>query len=136
MDSWGKSKTHDPIGDYLKTDIAPCDDPIGYWSSLLGRHPLAQMALDFLSAPAASVEVERAFSKGGLTVSKRRHGLSDDSIRAATILSSWSSIEGIVPEAEVIERLKNKGKRTRASQVENVYDDVQSDADDDIMLVD
>ncbi|KAJ3532885.1 hypothetical protein NM688_g7357 [Phlebia brevispora] len=113
LDSWGKSKTEDPVGDYLKVDIVPCEDPIAYWSPLVGHHLLAQMALDFLSAPAASVDVERAFSRGGLTVSKRRHGLSDKSVRAATILGSWVSVEGLIPEEELLERFRNKSKRPR-----------------------
>ncbi|KAF7799642.1 hypothetical protein EIP86_010882, partial [Pleurotus ostreatoroseus] len=135
VDRWGQSTTNDPIGDYLKTDIVACDDVIGYWSSLVGRHPLAQMALDFLSAPAASVDIERAFSKGGLTVTKRCHALSDESVCAATILGSWSSVEGLIPEADLIERFKNKNKRMRASQIVNVFEDVEED-NEDIMLID
>ncbi|KAJ3549237.1 hypothetical protein NM688_g5201 [Phlebia brevispora] len=88
VDSWGKSKTCNSVGDYLKTDIVVCADPLAYWIGLLGRDPLAQMALDFLSAPAAFVEVECTFSRGGLTVSKRRHMLSDESICTSTVLGS------------------------------------------------
>ncbi|RDX54381.1 hypothetical protein OH76DRAFT_1318340, partial [Lentinus brumalis] len=52
---------------------------------------------------AASVDVERAFSRGGLTVSKLRHNLSDESTRAATVLASWTKIPGLVPQQEVVQ---------------------------------
>lgn len=71
------------------------------------------MALDFLSAPAASTDVERAFSCGGLTVSKRRHSLNDESTRAATVLSSWAMAGGIIPEGKILEVFREKSKRSK-----------------------
>lgn len=46
-------------------------------------------------------------------VSKLRHSLSDQSIRASTILGSWlrSGIPGIIDEAELLENLHSKRKR-------------------------
>ncbi len=70
------------------------------------------MATDFLSAPASSTDVERAFSRGGLTVSKRRHSLNDDSTRAATILSSWAQVGGLIPEGEILAAFREKSKRS------------------------
>ena len=78
-------------------------DIITYWSNAKSSgHPLAQMALDFLSVPgmsvccssglvglyisATSTDVERAFSQGGLTVSKLRHSLSDKSTLCFSVL--------------------------------------------------
>lgn len=85
---------------------------------------MARMALDFLSAPAASVDVERAFSRGGLTVSKRRHALGDESVRAATVLGAWAATAPeVIPEAEIVEVFRNKSKRTKKSSVPNVYED-------------
>ncbi|KLO05129.1 hypothetical protein SCHPADRAFT_802371, partial [Schizopora paradoxa] len=63
-------------------------DPIKYWYAKQGD-PFARMGLDFMSAPATSVDVERAFSRGSLTVSKHRHALSDQSTRASVVLRSW-----------------------------------------------
>ncbi|TDL14569.1 hypothetical protein BD410DRAFT_733876, partial [Rickenella mellea] len=60
---------------------------------------------------ASSTDVERTFSRGGLTVSKRRHALSDESMRAATVLSSWLDVEGLVPEAQIIEHFREKNSR-------------------------
>lgn len=68
------------------------------------------MCLDFLSAPASSTDVERAFSRGGLTVSKRRHALSDESTRAATVLSSWAAIPGLIPEEDILQVFREKCK--------------------------
>ena len=47
---------------------------------------------------ATSTDVERAFSSGRLTVSQLRHSLSDETIRAGTLLGSWARIPGIVDE--------------------------------------
>ncbi|KAJ3520365.1 hypothetical protein NM688_g9172 [Phlebia brevispora] len=68
IDSFGMDTTDDPISAYLKSSTEPVADPLRYWTSKLNHSPLACMVLDFLSAPASSVEVERAFSHGGLTV--------------------------------------------------------------------
>ncbi|KAF8592212.1 hypothetical protein K439DRAFT_1325075, partial [Ramaria rubella] len=54
---------------------------------------------------------ERAFSGSGLTVSRMRHTLSDKSTRAATVLASWASVDGMIPEAEIIQKFTNKKKR-------------------------
>jgi hypothetical protein len=77
----------DPITDWLSTPpIVTATDPLEFWTKKeAGGHPLAHMALDFMSAPAASTDVERAFSHGGLTVSKMQHNLSNQSIRAAMV---------------------------------------------------
>ncbi|KAE9403719.1 hypothetical protein BT96DRAFT_936160 [Gymnopus androsaceus JB14] len=55
------------------------------------------MALDFLSAPAASMDVERLFSHSGLVVAKHCYNLTPDHIRQSTVLSNWLSIDGLVP---------------------------------------
>ncbi|TDL15563.1 hypothetical protein BD410DRAFT_697627, partial [Rickenella mellea] len=55
---------------------------------------------------ATSTEVERAFSQGGLTVSKHRHSLSAPSTRAATVLCSWAKIPGLIPEHTIIENFR------------------------------
>ncbi len=82
-------------------------------SSSPEKKAFAQMCLDFLSAPASSTDVERAFSRGGLTVSKRRHALSDESTRAATILSSWASMPGLIPEEHILQVFRDKCKRPK-----------------------
>ena len=49
-------------------------------------------------------------------VSKRRHNLSDKSIRKATVLSSWSTIPGLVPENDIIKHFNSKHKRPNAGR--------------------
>jgi hypothetical protein len=65
------------------------------------------------SSKAASTNVERAFSHGGLTVSKMRHHLSDTSVRSATVLGSWASLPGLIPKNEIVKLFKNKSKRLK-----------------------
>ncbi|KAI0061452.1 hypothetical protein BV25DRAFT_1771677, partial [Artomyces pyxidatus] len=55
---------------------------------------------------ASSTDVERAFSRGSLNVSRLRHSLSDESTRAATVLQSWMSIPGLVHEKELTEKMR------------------------------
>lgn len=62
---------------------------------------------------ATSTDVERAFSRGGLTVSKMRHALSDESTRAATVLGSWAaSFSDLIPHADIVTLFKDKSKRS------------------------
>ena len=64
---------------------------------------------------ATSTDVERAFSRGGLTVSKMRHSLSDESTRAASVLGSWCDLPGAVPRDEIIAVFRDKGKRPKGN---------------------
>jgi hypothetical protein len=103
----------DPLDIYLADPpITSITNPLTYWHSIMSSQnvfaPLARMALDFLSMPAASTDVERAFSRGRLTVSRLRHSLSNEATRAATVLSSWSTISGLIPENEIIENIRLK----------------------------
>jgi hypothetical protein len=108
-------------------------DPIAWWTTMDAvGHPLARMALDYLSAPgkchlpftntathyllATSTDVERAFSHGGLTVSKMRHALSDKSVRAATVLGSWCTFPELVPSKVLITSFNNKARRVKGGE--------------------
>ena len=62
---------------------------------------------------ATSTDVERAFSRGGLTVSRLRHSLSDASVRASALLGSWSTLPDLIPEKETIALLKAHIRKTR-----------------------
>ena len=66
-----------------------------------------------LTPIATSVDIERGFSHGGLTVSKRRHNLSDDSIRAAVVLNAWFKIPGLVPENKLLTIFRDQNKRQK-----------------------
>ena len=102
------------------------------------KHPLAPMGLDFLAAPgrsfyfypgialthyiilATSTDVEHAFSRGGLTVSKMHHSLSDESTRAATVLSSWCNFPPLIPRGDIIANFRDKSKRPKGGKDKEV----------------
>jgi hypothetical protein len=61
--------------------------------------------------------VERAFSRGGLTVSKMRHSLSDETTRAASVLGAWCDLPGAIPREDIMEVFKEKSKRPKGNSV-------------------
>jgi hypothetical protein len=67
---------------------------------------------------AASTDVEHAFSKGHLTVSRLHHSLYDKSTHAVTVLGSWASISELLSDEELVRVIKEKqfqwGKETDA----------------------
>jgi hypothetical protein len=69
---------------------------------------------------ATSTDVERAFSHGGLTVSKMCHHLSDKSVRSATVLGSWVSLPDFVLRKEIIELFRNKSRRPKGQEAHDV----------------
>ena len=73
----------------------PCDpaamDPLQHWLGVLVSRPesrLAWMVIDYLSAPATSVDAERAFSCAALTVTHCHHALSDTSTCNSIVLKA------------------------------------------------
>ncbi|KAF8581325.1 hypothetical protein K439DRAFT_1299256, partial [Ramaria rubella] len=52
---------------------------------------------------ATSTDTEWEFSGGGLTISRMQHSLSDQSTCAASVLASWASVKGMIPQAEIIQ---------------------------------
>ncbi|PBK66622.1 hypothetical protein ARMSODRAFT_851058, partial [Armillaria solidipes] len=71
---------------------------------------LAQMALDFLSAPTTSTDVECLFSHGGLNVTKCHHNLSAKSTIDQTVLNSWLARPGLVPQDDIAAYFNDKSK--------------------------
>lgn len=70
-------------------------DPFAYWHERRGIYPrLSQMALDLLSVPAMSAEVERLFSAAGRMVTAERSRLDANTISIFQSLRSWH-IQGI-----------------------------------------
>ncbi|KIM58132.1 hypothetical protein SCLCIDRAFT_128912, partial [Scleroderma citrinum Foug A] len=62
---------------------------------------LSRMALDYLSIPATSVDVERLFSHGRLLLSHVHSCLSPQSVRALLCLGAWSELN-LVKSADVL----------------------------------
>ncbi|QRW11530.1 DNA polymerase [Ceratobasidium sp. AG-Ba] len=76
-------------------------NPVQWWYSqrVAGNEMegLTQMALDVLTTPATSVDIERLFSFVGLTVGKRRHKLNSYTIQAAATLGCYSKANMVRP---------------------------------------
>ena len=68
------------------------------------------------SVIAASVDVERAFSAGGIFVSDRRHRLADKSIRAGLLVGSWTLVPGLVSQTEMMLFFKTKVSGSKRSR--------------------
>jgi hypothetical protein len=119
----------DAVDEWLNTPaVSNISNGLQYWTAMgASGHPLAPMAKNFLSALVctnlhiqlfiSSTDVERAFSRGRLTVSKMRHSLSDESTRAASVLGAWCDLEGAVPRDEIMEVFKDKGKRPKYNNI-------------------
>lgn len=73
---------------------------------------------------ATSTDVERAFLRGGLTVSKMQHSLSDESTRAATVLSSWCNFPIAIPRDEIISVFRDKSRRPKGGKGKEVSSNV------------
>jgi len=109
----GSDDDRDELDTYLNTD---CDhkveDPIVWW---IQHRPvyrrLSRMALDYLTIPASSVEVERVFSKGRLVLSHLRNRLEAQSTRALMCLGDWSLLD-----------LVDKGDLEETAQLPDVQD--------------
>ena len=65
-------------------------------------HILTILNSEHLFCAATSTDVEQAFSRGGLTVSKMRHSLTDESTQAATVLGSWCDFPSAIPQDDII----------------------------------
>ena len=63
------------------------------------------MAIDYLSIPTISSEVERLFSSAKITLTDRRNRLSVDLLKALEYLKSWLKITD--READILEGLLN-----------------------------
>ncbi|KDR66669.1 hypothetical protein GALMADRAFT_1141875 [Galerina marginata CBS 339.88] len=77
------TELHSELERYLNTDIEDVTDPIRWWYERKTTYPrLHRMALDYLTIPATSVDVERVFSQGRLLLSHVRSRLCQFSLHA------------------------------------------------------
>ncbi|KAJ3504337.1 hypothetical protein NMY22_g17960 [Coprinellus aureogranulatus] len=82
---------------------------ITYWENARhSGHPLARMALDFLSVPPTSTNVERAFSHGGLTISKLHHSMNDESTCSASVFGAWAEVPHLIPFDDLVTHFDDK----------------------------
>lgn len=69
------------------------------------------LVTDLIMSSASSCDVERAFSRGGLNVTKLQHALSEDLTHAATVLHAWSEFPELIPSTKIIQIFQDKAKR-------------------------
>jgi hypothetical protein len=80
----------DEYRDYCLSARERADNLLDWWAHKSARYPrLSKMAFDYLSIPAMSAAVERAFSSSKLMIPDARNRLSVESIEAAECLRSW-----------------------------------------------
>jgi hypothetical protein len=76
----------------MEMDLDEIFDPREWWQETTQRkvYPnLSKMALDLLSIPAMSAEVERLFSSCKITITDRRNRIGIDAVEAIECLKSW-----------------------------------------------
>jgi hypothetical protein len=65
-------------------------------------------------------------------VSKMRHSLSDESTRAATVLSSWHTMPDLIPRNEIVSVFKDKSKCPKKGKGKDTGGSDVIDGDTDI----
>ena len=94
---------------------------------------LARMALDFLSAPATSVDVERLFSFSGKTISKLRNRMSADTSTATVLVGSWARVPDLLAKESFKDKLRRRW-RSRKEPKDGAGSDA-SNSDDEVEVV-
>jgi len=85
-DEYDRWKVIPPVKEGHEAD----KDPISWWRVKRSKFPrLSRLALDILTIPASSADIERAFSEAGDMLEPRRSRLSPDIIAALQCLRSW-----------------------------------------------
>ncbi len=87
---------------------------------------------------AASTDVERVFSHGGLVINKQRHNLLAESTRANVILNSWGKVDGLIPKKILVKRFNKKalhpdncgGKKKAVVEAFKIREDEDRDAEE------
>ncbi|KAF7377412.1 hypothetical protein MSAN_00162800 [Mycena sanguinolenta] len=122
----------DALEVWLTSPALPLEnDPIGYHSrqreaaktaQSFEAEAFAQMCLDYLSAPATSVDAERLFSFSGGTIMKLRNQLSEKSAHSAVMVGQWASDPDLIAvdefESQLAESWTRKKKRRAPASAE------------------
>ncbi|KAJ7805863.1 hypothetical protein B0H14DRAFT_2382340, partial [Mycena olivaceomarginata] len=126
------SSAPDALEAWLTSAALPLEnDPIGYHSrqheaAKTGQSPeaeaFAQMCLDYLSAPATSVDAEWLFSFSGGTIMKLCNQLSEKSTHSAVMVGQWASDPDLIAvdefESQLVEGWTCKKKRRASASAE------------------
>ncbi|KAG8769320.1 hypothetical protein FRC12_005039 [Ceratobasidium sp. 428] len=94
-----------------KQEIEKTGGLLAHWMREQARgSPIAAMALDILTAPASSVDAERAFSGGRMAVNYRQHRMSLSTFRAKMAVGSWYGTPLLANIDEVVD-IMNDGSQ-------------------------
>ncbi|KAG9076095.1 hypothetical protein FRC06_009705, partial [Ceratobasidium sp. 370] len=86
---------------------------MAYWTREQSQgSPIVDMALDILTAPASSVDAERAFSSGRMAVNYKQHRMGLETFRAKMALGSWYGTPLLPNIQEVVEVLNDGAEDT------------------------
>jgi hypothetical protein len=95
----------DELEKYLSSPPVPEADPIGWWLEKPQQDAfpylskmLSRMALDLLSVPAMSADVEHLFSAAKITLTDRRNRMGMVLMEALECLKSWLGISSFEEE--------------------------------------
>jgi hypothetical protein len=91
-----RATSEDEYTRYCAEDVEWTDDPIAWWLQPVQqvKYPnLSKMAINVLSIPAMSADVERLFSSAGLTLLDRRNRMGTELLEALECLKSWLKIK-------------------------------------------
>ncbi|GAA5955316.1 hypothetical protein JCM21900_003042 [Sporobolomyces salmonicolor] len=97
---------------------------------------LMELTLDIFGCPASSVDVERAFSFGGFTVSDRRHSLSEGTLTNCMFVAACDK-HGLVRPGMLREGREQRAEGKRKKGAELFLEDSESDlySDGDVVVV-
>ncbi|KAF8750489.1 hypothetical protein RHS01_09219 [Rhizoctonia solani] len=94
-------------------------DLLQFWESEVNTGlALGRLALDILIAPSSSVDVERAFSGGRMSVNYRQHGTSLATFRAKMAVGSWFGTPLLSDVTEVVGMIEGKGETKKPLDID------------------
>jgi len=118
------STLNDELQQYLECPVEDVKNASVWWVKNRAVYPrLSRMALNYLSIPATSVDVERVFSKGRLILSHVRNGLSVQSTRALVCLGAWSRM-GFIKDKDVMDAARLPDVEGCEAELDSGWDDV------------
>ncbi|TFK82775.1 hATC-domain-containing protein, partial [Polyporus arcularius HHB13444] len=120
------SELRDELERYLSSDPEHTTDALKWWYDRRAVYPtLSRMALDYLSIPATSVNVERTFSRGRLLLLYVRNRLSAQTTRALMCLGNWSALDLIKDDdALAVAQLEEVEGDASDYEMEEGWDDI------------
>lgn len=76
--------------EYDDEDDQDIDDVLAWWEKKKDKYPvLYTMAMDILSIPGMSAEIERIFSAAGQMITEERNKLGPDTVKACQLQKHW-----------------------------------------------